>query len=138
MIKPSGLSPVTMGMTVEAAKAALSDFLIPDEIDEACFLAATSAPEMDMMFEDGTLTRIYVIDPSIRTEKGVHVGSSEEEVRAAYGEALKIEVGFYDETTNVMTYLDGENGLVFETDGMSVITISAGTRAALQYVEGCS
>jgi hypothetical protein len=56
---------------------------------DAC-LSATSPGDLDISFlGSGDRTSIlYVYDPRLRTDRGVGVGSSEQEVRAAYGAEL--------------------------------------------------
>ena len=94
------------------------------------------------MFLDGKLSRISVADPSkIVTPRGIGVGASADEVRAAYGEKLQAEPNHYlDLPAEYLTYWlkPKKSGVRFETDAQrKVETIHAGNDS-IQLIEGCA
>ena len=99
-------------------------------------------PGILFLFEDGKLSRISAIEPSaVATPRGMHVGSTAEEVRKAYGAGIKTEPHHYeDPPAEYLTFwLDPDRrGVRFETDNHGKVdSIHAGT-SSIQYVEGCA
>ena len=94
------------------------------------------------MFLDGKLSRISVVEPNrIATPRGIKVGATADEVRAAYGEKLQAEPHHYvGEPAEYLTYWLKPNvrGVRFETDAQrKVQTIHAGNDS-IQLIEGCA
>jgi hypothetical protein len=138
VIDPLGVPPIGIGMKLEAAKGFLPGLEVYGQPGDACFVAGARKPQMELLFEDGEVTRIYVTDPALKTASGIGPGSSEADLLKAYGEALAAEPAKYVEGGRVFTLLgNGVNGLQFETDGKTVSVVSAGTGAALAYTERC-
>ncbi len=138
VIDPLGVPPVGIGMTLDAAKGFLPGLEVYGQPGDACFVASARKPQMELLFENGEVTRIYVTDPALKTQSGIGPGSSEADLLKAYGEALAEEPAKYVDGGHVFTLLgNGVNGLQFETDGKTVSVVSVGTGAALAYTERC-
>lgn len=111
--------------------------------------AADALPGLFFMFERGKLTRITVTEPSaVATPRGMHVGSTIQEVRKAYGRGLKAEPHHYEDAPNEYLTFPAEyltfwlkpdhSGVRFEMDMQGKVeSIHAGT-SSIHYVEGCA
>lgn len=144
-LTPSGWGPVRIGMSRAQVSKALNVELVGDSSDDfSCqeLIGADDAlPGLYFMFENGKLTRITATEFStVATPRGLHFGSTEEEVRKAYGEGLKIEPHHYlDAPARYLTFWikPERSGVRFETDiHGKVESIDVGT-SSIQYVEGC-
>lgn len=96
------------------------------------------------MVEDGIVVRIDVdsASPPLETAEGIGIGSTEAEIRSAYGEHVTIQLHKYqwEAGWRYFVYLpptDSLHAIVFETDGNTVRTFRAGRRPQVQYVERC-
>jgi hypothetical protein len=146
-LTPTGWGPVKIGMTRMQVSKALNVELQGNFIDSegTCqeLVGVDDALEgLFFMFEDGKLTRITATEPSaVMTPRGIHVGSTDDEVRKAYGTGLEIEPHHYEEApAEYLTFwLDpAKNGVRFETDlHGKVESIHAGNDGS-QYIEGCA
>ena len=70
------------------------------------------------------------------------VGSTEAEIRAAYGQHLTIQLHKYQWEAGWRSFIyippaDSLNAIVFETDGQTVRTYRVGRRPQVEYVERC-
>ena len=88
------------------------------------------------------IARISASEPSeVATPRDIHVGSTAEEVRKAYGADLKTEPNHYLELpAEYLTYWlkPEKSGVRFETDvEQKVETIHAGNES-IQLIEGCA
>lgn len=150
----AGLAPVRMGMTVAATQKALRSRLALDDPDPtaACATAMRTDgadPQVSYMFHHGKLVRIDVGEPEkpvphellVPTAAGIKVGATEADVMKAYGKRAKVAPHPYDAEHG--HYLDvysasGKLGYVFETHDGKVIAFRAGTRLAIDLIEGCN
>jgi hypothetical protein len=92
------------------------------------------------MFTDRGLVRVDVRDTGRRTAAGVGVGSTEEEVRRAYGSAVEATPHKYtDGRYLTIRAPSGDRALVFETDEAATITtFRVGALPEVGWIEGCS
>lgn len=151
-----GLGPVHYGMTLAEAEKALGArlkmFYAEDNDPKSCGTGARADgknPDVYYMVEDGRIARVEVVTldtgmptkPPIRTAKNVGLGSTEAEVKAAYGAALRVEPHPYLEDAGhylVVKSADGKTGIIFETDRKNVIEFRAGRYPQVGYIEGCA
>lgn len=154
-----GLAPVRVGMTVAEAEAALGAKLQPlDTSDGASSESCWYTRRIDgidqalpYMIQDGRIARIDVddgvpggmerINPGVTTERGIGIGSSEDDAKKAYGSALEIELHAYggpnDHYLTILT-ADKSRGIRFEAPEGKIDTFHVGTAAAIILIEGCS
>ena len=146
-LTPSGWGPARIGMTRAQVSKVLHVELQGDAFDnegtcQELYGADNAMPGLFFMFEGGKLTRVSASEPSaVATPRGIHVGSTAEEVRKAYGAELKAEPHHYeDQPAEYLTYWlkPEKSGVRFETDmNGKVETIHAGD-SSIQLVEGCA
>lgn len=146
-LTPAGWGPARIGMTRAQVSKALKVELEGDAFDNegSCVeLYSERQPFAGLffMFEKGKLTRISASEPSaVTTPRGIHAGSTAEDVRKLYDDGLVVEPHKYeDPPAEYLTYWlrPDRSGVRFETDMYGKVeTIQAGT-ASIQYVEGCA
>lgn len=146
-LTPAGWGPVRIGMTRAQMEKALAVPLEGEGFDNygTCVELYSSNEKLAglyFMFQDGKLTRISANGSStIKTPRGIGVGSSDEEVRKAYGTKLQAEPHHYEgEPAEYLTYWlkPKVRGVRFETDiQRKVETIHAGNDS-IQLIEGCA
>ncbi|MEI9885426.1 MAG: hypothetical protein WDN08_02815 [Rhizomicrobium sp.] len=155
ILRTDGIGPVTLGMTVRAAERALGAKLRNENpgADEDCTyfaLGGTRDSLVHYMVERGRITRIDIDDMGggrrpaqapIVTRAGIGIGSTEADIRRAYGRRLKIVPDPYmeDQGNNLTVEDAGHNrGILFETVHGTVTSMRAGRHPSLEYSEGCS
>lgn len=146
-LTPAGWGPVHMGMSRTQVERALKVTFEGDAFDNEgnCIEIYSEEPSLAglfFMFEGDKLTRISATDPStIATPRGIHPGSTDDEVRKAYGDGLVSEPHKYEgPPAEYLTFWlkPQKSGVRFETDLYGKVdTIHAGT-SSIQYVEGCA
>jgi hypothetical protein len=144
VLTPQGYGPFRVGMTWAQAQRAVPGLRYGERLDEqnTCHEASTSRmPGVYAMFENGRLVRVSLSSPSrVRTARGIHVGSTAAEVRAAYRGQYRDEphtyVGPQGRYYTVWT-VRNRAGLRFETDERQRVQTIHGGGSAIQYVEGC-
>jgi hypothetical protein len=142
----TALGPARVGQPLAAFAAALGRrpaAAAPGEGDTGCWVRAlVGLPGVTLMTldsADGAVRRVDVHDTSsIRTAAGVGVGSTEDQVKAAYPGA-RVEPHKYVDGAHYLTVADGAHGLVFETDAKKVVTTYRfGESDPISWVESCS
>lgn len=144
-----GIGPVRVGMTLEEASAAAGQPVteVPGSgagaVPGACFFAApaSASPDVSFMVIDGRIARIEISDASpVVTISGLGVGSTEDEVRATYGDRIVTDPHPYDEGGHYLRYVpdDDRTSLIFETDGTTVRRYRSGLAGPVAYAEGCA
>jgi hypothetical protein len=138
-----GLGPIRAGMSVDEVLR-LADFpgLERRRPTGDCWYLRYhgNGSDFDLMIIGGRVVRIEIKGASmLRTFSGVHIGSSEEELRKLYGDRLDVQPHKYDEQGRTITFkaADGLHGLRFETSAGKVTAMQAGPWEHLNYVEGC-
>lgn len=146
VLSADGLGPVTIGMNTDQLKQALNRRL-PYAGGCQAFLSPTKdLTGLSLVIDDGFLTRIdvefYGTDSrplAVKTEAGIGLKSSEEDLRNAYAGRTRIQPAPLDPSWHSI-YVDWTGhtrGMVFETDGKSVKSIRVGEYAAISNRESC-
>ena len=152
----SGLGAVRVGMSFRETEAALGARLSlagPGGSDSrACAYAQRRDgrdPAIAYMVEDGRITRIDVSEPdagagaapqpSVRTDAGLGIGSTEAAVRKAYGRSLVVGPHPYEDAGHYLEVFgpDRRRAFLFETLRGRVTSFRAGRRRSVEYIEGC-
>lgn len=146
-LTPAGWGPVRIGMSRAQVEKALQVQLEGDAFDNqgSCIDLYSSNEQLAglyFMFLDGKLSRVSIGGKSsVKTPRGMGVGSTEEEVRSAYGKQLQAEPHHYlDLPAEYLTYWvkPAKSGVRFETDAQKKVeTIHAGNDS-IQLIEGCA
>ncbi|OYW13870.1 MAG: hypothetical protein B7X02_01240 [Rhodospirillales bacterium 12-54-5] len=138
LLSKDGFSGVKIGMSKQALDEGHPHLKYSDEVTPGCLEVEDDAG-VTIMIEEGYVTRVQVNEPHYLTDKNIHVGSTEQEVVAAYGKAALKENAKYDENGHFFFVIDAQSkkGISFETDGKKVTSMYAGKLPSLQYVEGC-
>jgi hypothetical protein len=139
------LGPIRAGMTVEQVLA-LADFsgLERKQAAEECWYlryggGRNDGPAFQLMIIGGRVVRMELLG-ELHTFSGVHIGTTEAELKRLYGARLDVQPHMYDEKGHTITWRsrDGAYGLRFETSAGKVTAIQSGPWEHLNYVEGCS
>lgn len=151
-----GFGAVRIGMTIPEAERALGTHLKMVYLEEndpnACGSgerADGKNPDVFYMVEDKHIVRIDVTkldegtpsNPPVRTAAHIGIGSTEAEIRKAYGARVKVQPHPYLEQSGhymVVKSADGKTGIIFETENGKVVSFRAGAYPAVGYIEGCA
>jgi hypothetical protein len=142
-IHPDHAGPVRFGMPAAEALRALGDSTTAVATEGCAYVRPAGAPNgISVMIENGVAVRADIDSAGPKTAEGIGVGSTEAEIRAAYGEQITIQLHKYqwEAGWRYFIYLpptDSLNAAVFETDGKTVRTYRVGRRPQVQYVERC-
>jgi hypothetical protein len=90
-----------------------------------------------VMVIEGKLTRIETDNERLETSKGIHVGSTEAQLKRAYGSALKGEANHYGEGWDYYLWSGKDRGIRFYVSEGKVSWIAAGDET-IRYIEGCA
>jgi hypothetical protein len=108
------------------------------DIEFACpfyYIRPSTAPAgLSFMVIDDTIVRADVESGAVSTMGGLHVGSSETDVRRQYAGSIDEDRSLGGETLLILTSTDVERRflVIFKTDGNRVTSYRAGRRMAAQ------
>lgn len=156
VLTPDGLGSLRIGMTLAQVTDAMGPDAEPDAVGgpdpAACdqFRPARAPQGVLVMLEEGRLTRISLIRAStIRTDRGVALGNTSAQVKAAYGPAAVSSLHKYrDPPAEYLTFWSRkavagdhptptDRGIVFEVDEKGIVDLVHAGGPSIQYVEGC-
>lgn len=146
-VTPLGIGPLRAGMTLAEADAAVGGALAEPAAAAAgstCTYVAWPGgpPGVRVMLEDGRVARVDVDSGAVATDAGVRVGDDAARVRTAYAGRIaesphKYVPGALYLTVTPAAPADSAHRLVFEVEDGRVARYRAGSRPAVEYVEGC-
>lgn len=134
-LRVDGIGPIRVGMTLDQARAAAG---IPLELvtTEHCRTLRPSAtnPFVTLIATSGDTVDVVTAGPQVATVSGIRIGSTEEQVLAAYGD--RAQVVNPDEPLHRIVYRAADAALrryamVFEISDGKVASMRAGTDAVL-------
>jgi hypothetical protein len=147
-LSTAGLGPVRIGMTVEEAERVAGVDLVPDNFgDENCryYTPDRGTVGVGFMVSDGEVVRVDIFgDSPVTTLSGYGVGSSGEEITAAFTARIQRSVHPYDETGEYLVYVpvdevDADKRVIWETDGTgTVVAMRSGRIPHVDLIEGCA
>lgn len=149
-----GIGPVSTGMTLAQAEAALGSPLVSTAgaPNESCFYVVSevdsNSPRLMVVtgvdgFGENVIARIELLEGQ-QTASGIRIGSTKAEVLAAYGDQIEATPHKYtsDEGGEYLTFVpndppDANYRLVMEVLDDQVTQIRSGLLPAVEWVEGC-
>jgi hypothetical protein len=142
----NGFGPVKIGMTPEEVNKVLNvrNPDPPEVVSEECYYVepVRRIKKIQFMVSSGTVARIDIDNPEVRTDLGARIGDSEAFLKKIYGTRLKVERHFYSGSEGkyltVFFFSDGRRAIRFETFRGHVTRYYAGRLEEVQRVEGCS
>jgi|WetSurMetagenome_2_1015567.scaffolds.fasta_scaffold793199_1 hypothetical protein len=149
-LSADGIGTVKVGLNIDRVEAILRDKLGYNQFNNrGCSVLTTKQLEnsgLSFMIESNILTRVnldYVgkseIPATIKTDTGLGLGASEEDVKKAYPGA-RVKANPADPTWHTIfaDTPDRLRAIVFETDGVKVKSIRAGAYPAVATSNGCN
>lgn len=139
-LTPDGWGALRVGMA-EADAVRRFGLHLEQADGEDCHLLFSADSRLMVLARDGKVASVAVFGSHrVRTDRGLHIGSSEAEVRRAYGPALKVEPNLYDDPpAHYLTWwaTPGRRGIMYETDAKGRVTdIHAGDET-IGWTDGC-
>jgi hypothetical protein len=143
-LSPEGYGPVRIGMTPAEVERALGAPLQLDSPDPALcrYGVSASIPGVRVMIENDRVARIDLArGGEARTDRGLGLGDSAAQVRAAYGSTLEESLHKY--VPPPAGYLEswnsgGTRGVRYEIDERGRVSAVYAGGPAVRYVEGCA
>ena len=139
-----GLTPAAAGQTVKEAERALgAPLLVPAaQQGRRCQVRSSSAqPGVQVVVDNGVITRMDTRDRRWSTVRGLRVGDSEARARQLYGKRLQVSPHPYFERGHRLAVLsaDRKYALVMESDDAGrIVTLRGGRLPMVEALEGCS
>jgi hypothetical protein len=141
----NGFGLIKIGMTPKQVNKVLNvrNPDPPEVVSEECYYLepVRRIKKIQFMVVSGTVARIDIDNPEVRTNLGARIGDSEDFLKKIYGARLKVERHFYSGSEgNYLTVLssDGLRAIRFETFRGYVTRYYAGRLEEVKSVEGCS
>lgn len=149
-LSPEGLGGLKFGTPVDKVEAQLNEKLGYNQYaNRGCSALTTKKLEplgLSVVIDSKVLARINVdyygksdLPQTIKTDKGISLGSSEEDVSKAYpGARVKPNPSDPSWHTIIVETPDHAKGIVFETNGKTVKSMRAGVYSAIIFADSCS
>jgi hypothetical protein len=148
-VTPTGMGPITFGMTVQQAERAGSVRLVGlgDHFGNCSYVVPrgwklrvgnTVVDPVAFMVISGRILRVDVQSGSTPTSAGIRIGSTEPQIRQAYPGRVAVSHNIYG--TRQLTVVPAEAGyrIVFASDGKKVMYFRAGRLREVNAQEGCA
>lgn len=137
-----GVGRLKVGLTAWDALKGLDELLLGDDGGQCSMVKLQSADcGLAVMLQSGRIARVDIDQGDYRTAEGIGIGSSEEELRRAYGAGLQSEPNRYAQGAKDMSIEKTVNGqrrsMLFVVENGEVRSFRAGDAAAVALVEHC-
>jgi hypothetical protein len=132
--------PIRVGMSIAEARRAAGVEMRGNLSSSECeMLHLVTDPGVQLMSENGKVTRIDITDAHHQTVLGIRIGDTEAQAQTADDGKLEIGPHKYDEHGHylILRSPDKKSAMVFETDGKRIVRMRAGVVPSVEYVEGC-
>jgi len=143
-ITTRGFGPVVTGMSLAALGEVLSEPLHASYAagSRCAYVRPRSLPRSVLvMLQNDTVVRVDVRASGVHTAEGIGVGDTEARVASVYAGRVRTTPHKYitpgGHYLTVSASADSSHLIVFETDGRTVQAYRAGSRPAVELVEGC-
>jgi hypothetical protein len=139
-----GFGPINVGMTIEQAERASGQSFGRGEPRGSCtrYRPLGAADGISWLVQEGTVRLVELRNNrSIRTQEGIHIGSTSAAVLTAY---RRFPTEKIDHDGRLIVYVtntpgrDGNRALLFTIVGGQVISIEAGDFSSMGLIERCS
>ena len=144
VLTPTGLGPITIGMTPAKIAAGAKAKFAPQTgtrfTNSECEYGKVAGNSgAAFMLAKGKLVRIDVSSGNVRTPQGIGIGDAVAKVKQAYRGRYTSSPGKYVPKNTEFDIASGGNArLVIITDGKRVTALRAGRIPEVYLVEGCS
>lgn len=142
-MQPDHAGAVRFGAPAADALRALGDSTTAVPTTGCGYVRPAAAPRgVSFMIENGVAVRADIDSAGPKTAAGIGIGSTEDAIRAAYGQHLTIQLHKYQWEAGWRYFIyippgDSLNAIVFETDGKVVRSFRVGRRPQVEYAERC-
>lgn len=146
-LSTDGLGPLKIGMTISQVQDQIDANFSPMQLGGQdgpapgrCISGYVGPASMKVPVL-GTGYRIAVVTVANRrnaTKSGIRVGDSVAKLRRAYGSRLTAVRNFYVQTETDWEYARGNRKIRFYTPNGKVVSMDAGRKPEIDYVEGCA
>lgn len=144
-----GAGPIHVGMSVKQASAALHAHFPGPRVEDTLTgyarcrfyyaVPPTAPPGVSFMVEDDTILRVDVRSGSVSTVDGVHIGTTDRQLRTLYGDRLERGQSLGMDDLLILSSPDVEHRflIIFDMTHGKVSSYRAGERSAAQ-IEECA
>lgn len=142
-ISTVGLGAVTFGLTVPQAVTASGSAMLACEPISECYRVtpASAPPGISFLVHASTIERVDIVDGPVKTLSGYGVGSTDEQLVAAFGDKLERQV--VDADTVELIFVptdvgDADFRVVFTVEGGVVTTYRSGRLPMILQDDPCA
>jgi hypothetical protein len=147
LLTADGLAPFRVGMTeteIRRIPGLQMEFHSEASGDaDSCETASVSGmPDLGLMLVHRRIVKIGTSAPAIRTADGVHIGTTEAQLRTIFGKrAVFSGRPYYEGDPNyhwIVVKVNGTREFVFATSEHVVDGLSVGDLPGIEFMEGCA
>jgi hypothetical protein len=147
LLTADGLAPFRIGMTeteIRRIPGLQMEFHSEASGDaESCETALISGmPDIDLMLVHHRIVKIGTNAPAIRTSDGVHIGTTEAQLKAIFGRRAVFKDQPYEEGDPnyhwVIVKVQGQREFLFATSKHIVDSLNVGDLPGIEFMEGCA
>lgn len=135
-----GSGEIRIGLPIWELLRALGEPTTVETIEGGCTSVYGAGPTSPIyLVVEGTLARIEIRAPGVRTLSGVEVGGTEQDVFEAYPGRVEVREHQYQDGHYLTVYSsDRRSAVVFDTDGARIRSFRIGRLPEVLQIEGCA